>query len=113
MSRRASAGRAGLGAAAPLFAALGDATRLGLVARLGAEGPLSTVHLGAGTRITRQALTKHLYALAAAGLVEGTRGRPRVWRLRPARLDEARRSLDRISAEWDAALARLKAFIEA
>jgi DNA-binding transcriptional ArsR family regulator len=112
MSRRASAARASLAGAAPLFAALGDETRLRLVARLGAEGPLSTVHLGVSAGITRQALTKHLYALADAGLVEGTHGRPRVWRLKPTRLEEARRSLDQISAQWDAALGRLKAFVE-
>jgi DNA-binding transcriptional ArsR family regulator len=104
MSRRASA--------ATVFAALGDETRLRLVARLSAEGPLSTVHLGVTADITRQALTKHLYALADAGLVEGTRGRPRVWRLKPTGLEEARRSLERISAQWDAALGRLKAFVE-
>jgi len=98
--------------AAPLFAALGDRTRLRLVERLGAEGPLSTVTLGSGTGITRQALTKHLEALADAGLVEGTRGRPRVWRLKPRRLDEARKSLDRISQQWDDALERLRAFVE-
>jgi DNA-binding transcriptional ArsR family regulator len=86
MSRRASVRKASLAGAAPVFAALGDDTRLRLVARLSAEGPLSTVHLGAGAAITRQALTKHLYALAKAGLVEGTRGRPRVWRLKPTRL---------------------------
>jgi DNA-binding transcriptional ArsR family regulator len=98
--------------AAPVFAALGDETRLRLVARLCVEGPLSTVHLGTGTDITRQALTKHLYALAKAGLVEGTRDRPRVWRLKPGRLNEARQSLDRIAAQWDDALDRLKRFVE-
>lgn len=98
--------------AAPLFAALGDEARLRMMQRLGAEGPLSTVSLGAGAGITRQAVTKHLRALAQAGLVEGTRGRPRVWRLKPRRLDEARASLDRISRQWDDALERLRAFVE-
>lgn len=112
MSRRASSVKAGLRGAAPLFAALGDATRLGLVARLCAEGPLSTVHLAAGAGITRQALMKQLYALANAGLIEGTRRRPRVWTLKPARLEEARQSLDRISAQWDEALGRLKQLVE-
>ncbi|HZS41016.1 MAG TPA: metalloregulator ArsR/SmtB family transcription factor [Polyangia bacterium] len=102
----------GLGAAAPLFAALGDPTRLKLVSRLCAEGPLSTVHLGAGSGMTRQALDKHLAALAHAGLVEGTRGRPRVWQLKPRRLDDARAWLDRISRQWDLALGRLKSFVE-
>jgi DNA-binding transcriptional ArsR family regulator len=109
MSRRSSAW---LAETAPLFAALGDETRLQLVARLASDGPLSTVTLGEDTRMTRQALTKHLQALADAGLIEGTRGRPRVWRLKPRRLEEARRSLDRISQAWDDALGRLRAFVE-
>jgi len=112
MSRRGSGARAWLTDAAPVFAALGDETRLGLVARLCADGPLSTVHLSVGAGMTRQAVTKHLHALAEAGLVQGTRGRPRVWRLKPRRLEEARRSLDRISQQWDDALGRLKAFVE-
>jgi DNA-binding transcriptional ArsR family regulator len=111
MSPRRNSG-ASLAESAPLFAALGDRVRLRLVERLGAEGPLSTVSLGTGTGITRQAITKHLEALVDAGLVEGTRGRPRVWRLKPRRLDEARRSLDRISQQWDDALERLRAFVE-
>jgi DNA-binding transcriptional ArsR family regulator len=111
MSRRASA-PAWLAEAAPVFAALGDRMRLRIVERLCSDGPLSTVTLGAGSGITRQAVTKHLQALADAGLVEGTRGRPRVWRLKPRRLDEARRSLDRISQQWDDALGRLRAFVE-
>ena len=98
--------------AAPLFAALGDEARLRMLQRLGAEGPLSTVSLGVGAGITRQAVTKHLRALTTAGLVEGTRGRPRVWRLKPRRLEEARASLDRISRQWDDALERLRAFVE-
>ena len=111
MSRRASA-PAWLNDAAPLFAALGDQTRLRLVERLCSGGPLSTVTLGAGSGITRQAVTKHLEALASAGLVEGTRGRPRVWRLKPRRLEDARTALDRISQQWDDALERLRAFVE-
>jgi DNA-binding transcriptional ArsR family regulator len=110
MSRRASA--AWLAQAAPVFVALGDRTRLRIVERLCTDGPLSTVTLGAGSGITRQAVTKHLEALADAGLVEGTRGRPRVWRLKPRRLDEARAVLDRISQQWDDALGRLRAFVE-
>lgn len=98
--------------AAPLFAALGDAARLRMLQRLGAEGPLSTVSLGLGAGMTRQAVTKHLGALTTAGLVEGSRGRPRVWRLKPRRLDEARASLERIARGWDDALERMRAFVE-
>jgi DNA-binding transcriptional ArsR family regulator len=111
MSRRGSA--AALVDAAPLFAALGDETRLKLVARLSAEGPLSIVRLRAGSAVTRQAISKHLRALADAGLVrDKRRGRERIWQLQPRRLDEARRCLDRISQQWDVALDRLKAFVE-
>jgi DNA-binding transcriptional ArsR family regulator len=99
--------------AAPVFAALGDETRLGLVARLGSEGPLSIVRLTDGAGVSRQAITKHLCALSDAGLVRSRRrGRERIWQLETRRLGEARGYLERISAEWDAALARLRRFVE-
>src|SRR5213596_276048 len=107
MSRQRSVASAGLVGAAPVFAALGDETRLRLVARLCREGPLSIVHLSARAPVTRQAVTKHLHALAAAGLVRGKRHgrqRQRIWELEPRRLQEARRYLDRISRQWDGAL---------
>jgi DNA-binding transcriptional ArsR family regulator len=96
-----------------VFAALGDPTRLRLVARLGTEGPLSIARLTAGTDVSRQAVTKHLHVLAGAGLARGTRqGRERRWALAPEPLEEARRFLDLISEQWDEALARLKAVVE-
>jgi DNA-binding transcriptional ArsR family regulator len=108
MSARTSAARA-----APVFAALGDETRLRLVDRLCAEGPLSIARLTDGADVTRQAVTKHLHVLAGAGLVRSAReGRERVWRLEPRRVEEARRCLDQISSQWDAALERLRAFVE-
>ncbi|MBD8900042.1 metalloregulator ArsR/SmtB family transcription factor [Rhodanobacter sp. DHG33] len=98
---------------APVFAALGDTTRLRLLAALCAGGALSIAQLTAGTAITRQAVTKHLLVLADAGLVRDSwQGRERLWELEPSRLDEARRSLDAIAAQWDQALARLKRFVE-
>jgi DNA-binding transcriptional ArsR family regulator len=85
---------------APLFAALGDATRLGLAARLSAGGPVSVTQLTSGSGVTRQAVSKHLRVLASAGLVRGSRGgRESLWRLEPRWLNEARRSLDRISQQ--------------
>ncbi|MBT2117979.1 DNA-binding transcriptional ArsR family regulator [Dyella sp. SG562] len=99
--------------AAPIFAALGDATRLRLVALLCAGGAMSIAQLTVGTEISRQAVTKHLQVLADAGLVRDAKlGRERRWELEPSRLDEARRSLDAIAAQWDAALLRLKDFVE-
>jgi DNA-binding transcriptional ArsR family regulator len=98
--------------AAPLFAALGDETRLKLVSRLCNEGPLSIVRLSEGTHVTRQAITKHLRALADAGLVLDTRqGRERIWELRPKRIEKARQHLEQISRQWDAALGRLRDFL--
>jgi DNA-binding transcriptional ArsR family regulator len=99
--------------AAPVFAALGDATRLAVVARLCTEGPLSIARLSAGAGVSRQAVTKHLERLSEAGLVRDARlGRERVWELEPRRLEVARRELNRISEQWDAAIGRLRAFVE-
>jgi DNA-binding transcriptional ArsR family regulator len=115
MSRPRSLARAGVGRAAPVFAALGDETRLRLLARLSAEGPLSIARLSDGVPVTRQAVTKHLLALTAAGLVRGARRRgrrQRVWQLEPRRFAEARRYLDQISLQWDDTLERLQAFVE-
>jgi DNA-binding transcriptional ArsR family regulator len=99
--------------AAPVFAALGDATRLGLVRRLSVEGPLSITRLSEGTGITRQAVTRHLHALGTAGLVRDAKaGRERVFSLDLKRVEVARQYLDQVSAQWDAAAARLKAFVE-
>jgi DNA-binding transcriptional ArsR family regulator len=105
--------RAGLAHAAPLFAALGDRTRLALVMRLGSTGPLSIAQLAAGSAVTRQAITKHLQVLDTAGLVRSDRqGRERIWQVEADRLDEARRFLDQVSYQWDGALSRLKTFVE-
>jgi len=115
MSRRRSFARVDVTSAAPIFAALGDETRLRLVAGLCAGGPTSIARLSAGMPVTRQAVTKHLHALAAAGLVRGRRvgrQRRRVWELDTRRLHEARQYLDRVSQQWDGVLARLKAFVE-
>ncbi len=112
MSRARSAARK-LAGAAPVFAALGDETRLRLVARLCDEGPLSTTRLSEGAPVTRQAISKHLQALAGAGVLwDERRGRERIWELEPRRLEEARRCLDRISDQWDSALGRLKVLVE-
>ena len=113
MSRSHSATALKLSEAAPVFAALGDPTRVGLVARLCTDGPLSITELSEGTRVTRQAVTKQLRTLGRAGLVRNhRRGREIIWELEPKRLEKARRSLDQISAEWDSAINRLKTFVE-
>jgi DNA-binding transcriptional ArsR family regulator len=96
-----------------IFAALGDETRLRLVARLSTEGPMSIARLTQGGSVTRQAITKHLRVLSNAGLASSSRlGRESVWEMDPEPLDTARKCLDGISAQWDAALDRLKRFVE-
>ncbi|QBB71751.1 ArsR family transcriptional regulator [Pseudolysobacter antarcticus] len=98
---------------APIFAALGDATRLRLVAVLCAGGAMSITQLTDGTDITRQAVTKHLHVLADAGLVHNTKlGRERLWEFEPTRVDEARRALETIAQQWNLALLKLKLAVE-
>jgi DNA-binding transcriptional ArsR family regulator len=109
----AASARPRLGKAAPVFAALGDETRLGLVATLCKDGPSSITHLSSGSDVSRQAISKHLAVLADAGLVRDVRrGRERIWELAPDRLEDARRYLDLISRQWDDALDRLKRLVE-
>ena len=97
----------------PVFSALGDGTRLELVSRLSDGQAHSIVQLTEGLELTRQGVTKHLRVLQQAGLVESRRrGRENHFVLTPDPLDEARTYLDRVSAQWDDALARLKAFVE-
>jgi DNA-binding transcriptional ArsR family regulator len=99
--------------AAPLFAALGDETRIRLLTRLGSGGPQSIAKLSAKAGSSRQAITKHLDVLAAAGLVRDVRkGRERIWSVEEKRLADARAYLERISTSWDDALGRLKKSVE-
>jgi len=98
---------------ASVFAALGDPTRLKLVAVLCAGGAFSIAQLTTGTEISRQAVTKHLQVLAEAGVVGDLKqGRERLWQLEPHAIDEARQALEIIGREWELRLGRLKAFAE-
>jgi DNA-binding transcriptional ArsR family regulator len=98
---------------APIFAALGDETRLRLIAVLSGGAAVSIKQLTLGTGITRQAVTKHLHVLADAGLVRDIKvGRERQWKFESTQLEEARRSLDLIARQWDYALSKLKMAVE-
>lgn len=109
----ASTTRAQARRSAPIFAALGDQTRLRIVFRLSGDGPLSITSLAAGSRITRQAITKHLRVMEQAGLVRSARhGRESVWQLKESGLNDARHYLDLISKQWDGAIGRLRQFVE-
>lgn len=109
-------GRRGVGRAqryAPLFAALGDETRLALVGKLSGGRACSIAELTAGSRVTRQAVTKHLRVLERTGMVRSTRaGRERRFAFEPEALREMKEYLNFVSAQWDGALSRLKAFVE-
>lgn len=114
IARRSAAGsRAGARRSALVFAALGDDTRLQLLARLCRDGPQSITSLTSGSEVTRQAITKHLRRMERAGVLHATRaGRESVWEVETASLDDAEQYLRAISDQWDAALARLKRFVE-
>ena len=112
-SKKAPRKDSALLASAPIFAALGDETRLRLIAVLCAGRAMSIAQLTSGTEITRQAVTKHLCMLAEAGLVRDIKvGRERLWEFEPTQLEEARRSLEAIARQWDHALDKLKMAVE-
>ena len=106
-------GSAALQARASIFAALGDQTRLSVLAEFSTGTPQSIARLTAGTRLSRQAVTKHLRVLENAGVVRSIRaGRENLFELEPKPIENARRYLDHISRQWDDALARLKSLVE-
>ena len=97
----------------PVFAALGDRTRLRLVAKLCGGEPHSISQLTQGSRLTRQAITKHLRVLEKAEIVRSVhKGRESLFELNPEPIEEMKKYLDEVSEQWDRALARLKSFIE-
>jgi DNA-binding transcriptional ArsR family regulator len=98
---------------ARVFAALGDKTRLALVARLAAGEPCSISQLTQGSRLTRQAITKHLRVLKTAGMVVNVRrGRENLFAFRPQPIRSIQEYLSFVSEQWDQALSRLKSFVE-
>ena len=98
---------------ASIFAALGDGTRLSLLAKLSDGQSRSIAKLSADTRLTRQAITKHLRVLEHAGLVRSIQvGRENRFSFRPEPIADVRSYLDSVSEQWDDALGRLKSFVE-
>lgn len=98
---------------APVFAALGDRTRLSLVVKLLDGPPRSISQLTAGTRLSRQAVTKHLRVLADVGIVHSVQvGRESRFELDPEPIENLKKYLETVSAAWDRALGRLKEFVE-
>lgn len=98
---------------AHVFAALGDATRLKLISRLVDGEPHSIAQLADGLELTRQGVTKHLRVLERAGIVRARSvGRESRFTYIPDAVEKARSYLQTVNAQWDDALARLKAFVE-
>ena len=111
-SRESTPGRRRLDHAL-VFAALGDETRLALVRKLTDGEARSISQLTRGSNVTRQAITKHLRVLEAAGVVRGVReGRESLFELDPRPIEGLRKYLESVSEQWDQALGRLKAFVE-
>ena len=113
MSAKRHSARAALRTRAAVFAALGDETRLSVLAKLLAGRRQSISRLTSGTRMSRQAVTKHLRVLANARVVRSVRiGRESLFELEPQTIEEVRNYLDEVSRQWDDSLARLKAHVE-
>jgi|ERR1700722_2739557 len=100
-------------ARAPVFAALGHATRLSLVAKLSGGRPYSISQLTRGSKLSRQAVTKHLRVLESVGIVRSVRaGRESQFQFDPLPMEGMKEYLESVSKQWEQALSRLKSFIE-
>jgi len=93
-----------------LFGALADPTRRALLQRLVQEGPDTASRLAERFPVSRQAILKHLQALAAADLVAAERvGREVRYRATTDRLAEAVTWLLTTGGRWDRRADRLRA----
>jgi DNA-binding transcriptional ArsR family regulator len=100
-------------AQASVFAALGDETRLALIAKLAGGQPRSISQLTKGSKLTRQAISKHLRVLETVGMVQSVRtGRENLFEFHPQPIVGIKEYLDFVSLQWDEALSRLKSFVE-
>jgi DNA-binding transcriptional ArsR family regulator len=98
---------------ASVFAALGDETRLALVAKLAAGQPYSISQLTKGSKLSRQAISKHLRVLETVGMVQSVKtGRENLFGFNPRPIEGIKEYLDFVSEQWDQALSRLKSFVE-
>ena len=100
-------------ARARVFAALGDKTRLALVAKLCSGEPSSIAQLSDESKLTRQAITKHLGVLERAGIVRSSHaGRERIFQFDPEPIESLQAYLASVAKQWDQTLARLKSHVE-
>lgn len=94
------------------FAALGDPTRLSLIARLCRVAQQSISQLAEGTALTRQAVTKHLQVLERVGLVKSARhGRETLFEFDAAPIETLTQYLDLVSGQWEKKLSDLRTFL--
>jgi DNA-binding transcriptional ArsR family regulator len=92
-----------------IFSALADPTRRQVIRALSEQGPASATGLAADLPVTRQAVIKHLNALADAGLVTSTRrGREKLYQISPRPLTDAVSWMADVGARWDERLAALR-----
>ncbi len=95
--------------ASAVFSALADPTRRRVLTELAARAPATATQLTGAVAVTRQAVTKHLQSLEAAGLVAPTReGREVRYELTPGPLQDAVGWIDDVGVRWDRRLARLR-----
>jgi DNA-binding transcriptional ArsR family regulator len=92
-----------------IFSALADPTRRAVILALSESGPVTATTLAAELPVTRQAVVKHLEALAEAGLAQAERsGKEMRYRLTPAPLTDAMAWMVGVGAEWDVRLEALR-----
>jgi DNA-binding transcriptional ArsR family regulator len=99
--------------AGAVFGALSDPTRRTLLAAIASQPAATATELAAELPISRQAVLKHLTALADAGLVDRQRaGREVRYRVTPAPLEDAVSWMADVGGQWDARLATLRRTVE-
>lgn len=103
----------GGGDAELVFDALGDPTRRAVLGAVADAGPVTATELARRFPVSRQAVLKHLGALAGAGLVTPEReGREVRYSLTPGPLRDAAAWLEDVGGAWDERIERLRAHLE-
>lgn len=98
---------------APIFAALGDETRLSLIAKLCRVSQQSITQLAEGTKLTRQAITKHLQVLERVGLVHKVhKGRETLFEFDAMPIETMSQYLGLVSNQWEKKLTDLQTFLD-
>ena len=95
------------------FAALSDATRRGILARLARQGETSVSDLAAPYKMSLPAVSKHLRVLEHAGLVSRQKdGRVHRCRLRAEPMKDAAAWIEHYRRFWEAQLDSLARYLE-